>query len=42
VQNATYYDTGSKLGWLKANVDFALERDELKDEFKKYLLKKIK
>ena len=32
-----FYDTGSKLGWLKANIDFALERDDLKDELKKYL-----
>ena len=33
----TFYDTGSKLGWLKANIDFALTRDDLKDEVKKYL-----
>jgi UTP--glucose-1-phosphate uridylyltransferase len=33
----TYYDTGSKLGWLKANVDFALERPDLGKEFKAYL-----
>ncbi|MDP3900218.1 MAG: UTP--glucose-1-phosphate uridylyltransferase GalU [bacterium] len=32
-----YYDTGSKFGWLKANIDFALNRDDLKDEVKKYL-----
>ncbi|MEK7067903.1 MAG: UTP--glucose-1-phosphate uridylyltransferase GalU [Patescibacteria group bacterium] len=32
-----FYDTGSKLGWLKANIDFALEREDLKDELKKYL-----
>jgi UTP--glucose-1-phosphate uridylyltransferase len=32
-----YYDTGSKLGWLKANVDFALERPDLNKEFKAYL-----
>lgn len=37
VERATYYDTGSKLGWLKANVDFALRDPELKGEFKKYL-----
>lgn len=37
IKNATYYDTGSKLGWLRANVDFALKRPELKDDFKKYL-----
>lgn len=32
-----YYDTGSKLGWLKANVDFALERPDLGKDFKSYL-----
>lgn len=37
VKDAIYYDTGSKLGWLKANVDFALKRQDLKDDFKKYL-----
>jgi UTP--glucose-1-phosphate uridylyltransferase len=34
---AKYYDVGSKLGWLKANVDLALETRDLKDEFRKYL-----
>ncbi|MCX6745525.1 MAG: UTP--glucose-1-phosphate uridylyltransferase GalU [Candidatus Parcubacteria bacterium] len=33
----TYYDTGSKLGWLKANIDFALQRPDLKKDFSKYL-----
>ncbi|MBI2443931.1 MAG: UTP--glucose-1-phosphate uridylyltransferase GalU [Candidatus Magasanikbacteria bacterium] len=37
VANATYYDTGSKLGWLKANVDFALRDKELGKDFRKYL-----
>lgn len=37
VAKATYYDTGSKLGWLKANVDFALRDKKLGVEFKKYL-----
>lgn len=32
-----YYDTGSKLGYLKANVDFALRDKKLSSEFKKYL-----
>ncbi len=32
-----YYDTGSKFGYLKANVDFALRNSKLKKEFKKYL-----
>jgi len=37
VVDGTYYDTGSKLGYLKANVDFALRNKELGKEFKKYL-----
>ncbi|MDP1709461.1 MAG: UTP--glucose-1-phosphate uridylyltransferase GalU [Candidatus Komeilibacteria bacterium] len=37
VKNAIYYDTGSKLGWLRANIDFALRDKNLRDDFKKYL-----
>jgi UTP--glucose-1-phosphate uridylyltransferase len=37
-----YYDTGSKLGWLKANVDFALERPDLGKDFNTYLKAKTK
>jgi UTP--glucose-1-phosphate uridylyltransferase len=33
----TYYDTGSKLGYLKANVEFALRDPSLSKEFKQYL-----
>ncbi len=32
-----YYDTGSKLGYLKANVDFALRDKKLSTDFKNYL-----
>jgi len=32
-----YYDTGSKFGYLKANVDFALRDKKLSKEFRKYL-----
>jgi UTP--glucose-1-phosphate uridylyltransferase len=32
-----YYDTGSKFGYLRANVDFALRDPELSEEFRKYL-----
>ncbi|OGF21668.1 UTP--glucose-1-phosphate uridylyltransferase [Candidatus Falkowbacteria bacterium RIFOXYB2_FULL_38_15] len=39
--DSTYYDAGSKIGWLKANVDLALKREDLKQEFSKYL-KKLK
>lgn len=31
------YDTGSKIGFLKAIVNYALKNDETKDEFKNYL-----
>lgn len=37
VENATYYDTGSKIGWLRANVDFALRNKTIGEEFRKYL-----
>ena len=32
-----YYDTGSKLGYLKANVDFALRDKKLAGDFRDYL-----
>lgn len=35
----SYYDCGSKIGWLKANVDLALQRSDLKPGFVKYLKK---
>lgn len=35
--DGVYYDTGSKLGYLKANVDFALRDKALQSDFKKYL-----
>ncbi|MGD8934239.1 MAG: UTP--glucose-1-phosphate uridylyltransferase GalU [Gammaproteobacteria bacterium] len=31
------YDCGSKIGYLQATVDFALQHDELADDFKNYL-----
>jgi UTP--glucose-1-phosphate uridylyltransferase len=31
------YDCGSKMGYLQATVEFALEHEELADDFKKYL-----
>ncbi len=31
------YDIGSKLGFLQATIEFALQREELKDEFREYL-----
>ena len=35
--DGTYHDTGSKLGYLRANVEFALRDPKLKDDFRKYL-----
>ncbi len=37
VVDSKYYDTGSKLGYLQANVDFALRDPKLSKEFRKYL-----
>lgn len=37
IKNAKYYDTGNKIEYLKANIDFALKRDEFKDELIQYL-----
>ena len=34
-----FYDPGSKLGWLKANVEFGLKDKEVGSEFKKFLRK---
>ena len=31
------YDVGSKIGFLNATIDFALKRDDLKDDFRKLL-----
>lgn len=42
IQNAVYYDTGSKLGWLRANVDFALRDGELQADFAKFLKQVVK
>jgi len=37
IENGHYYDTGNKLEYLKANIDFALQRPELKEGMKKYI-----
>ena len=31
------YDVGSKVGFIQANIEFALRREELKDEMTEYL-----
>ena len=33
------FDTGDKLGYIKATIDFALENKELKDDVLEYLVK---
>ncbi len=35
------YDIGDKVGFLKATVDFALERPDLREEFAEYLITKV-
>lgn len=36
------YDVGNRMGFLEATVEFALARDDLKDEFTQYLKTIIK
>ncbi|MFH1207657.1 MAG: UTP--glucose-1-phosphate uridylyltransferase [Patescibacteria group bacterium] len=37
IKNSTYYDTGNKLEYLKANIEFALLRDDLSQPLRDYL-----
>lgn len=37
-----YYDVGSKIGYLKANINYALDRDDLKQELFQYMKDIIK
>lgn len=37
LQNCKYYDTGSKVGYLRAVVDFGLQHEDTNGEFRKYL-----
>jgi len=37
IENGTYYDTGSKLEYLKTVVEFALKHKDLNGEFREYL-----
>ena len=39
VQGGKYYDTGNKLEYLKANIDFGLKREDINGEFKDYIKK---
>lgn len=40
--DSKYYDTGNKLEYLKTVVDFALKRDDIKEEFRQYLQSVLK
>ncbi|MFH1367441.1 MAG: UTP--glucose-1-phosphate uridylyltransferase GalU [Patescibacteria group bacterium] len=40
IKNATYYDTGSKFGYLRANIEFGLKHPEIKKQLKEYLKNK--
>ncbi len=35
------YDVGEKMGFVKTTIDFALEKEEMRDELYKFLLEKI-
>ncbi len=37
IQNAKYYDAGNKLEYLKTVVDFALQHDDISEDFRTYL-----
>ncbi len=41
LQDAKYHDTGDKLEYLKTIVDFALQRDDIADDFRKFLQAKV-
>ncbi|MEK7656113.1 MAG: UTP--glucose-1-phosphate uridylyltransferase [Patescibacteria group bacterium] len=39
VLEGTYHDTGSKIGWLKANIDAAFQRSDLRDDAREMMKK---
>jgi UTP--glucose-1-phosphate uridylyltransferase len=41
ISNGRFYDTGNKIEYLKTVVDFALDNQELNDEFKAYLRQRL-
>lgn len=41
VENGRWMTTGDPLRWLKANIDFALAREDLKKEIKEFMLQKF-
>lgn len=42
IKGGRYYDTGNKLEYVKTMIDFALRRDDMKDELRKYLKDMLK
>jgi UTP--glucose-1-phosphate uridylyltransferase len=42
IAGGEYYDTGNKFDYLRANIEFALQRDDLKDKLWEYLKNKVK
>jgi UTP--glucose-1-phosphate uridylyltransferase len=41
IQNSTYYDAGNKLQYIKTVIDFALRRDDIGDDVRRYLEERI-
>jgi UTP--glucose-1-phosphate uridylyltransferase len=41
IKNGKFYDTGNKMEYLKTVIDFALEREDLKDGLRDYLNKRL-
>lgn len=41
IQNSVYYDAGNKLQYIKTVIDFALRRDDIGEDVRKYLVKRI-
>lgn len=41
IKNGRYYDAGDKLEYLKTVVDFALRREDLGEDFRKYLQERV-
>lgn len=41
IEDARYYDIGDKLGFLEANIEFALKREGLSEALKEYLKEKL-
>ncbi|RJO59375.1 UTP--glucose-1-phosphate uridylyltransferase [Candidatus Parcubacteria bacterium] len=42
IEGGEYYDTGNKFDYLRANIEFALQREDLKDRLAAYLKKILK